>query len=73
MRNMFGELEFELGDYFIPHRTGCTGQYKILKHEPWRVTTAMIVYDGILVEETPNFDSWIQAIRFLKENIEDLL
>lgn len=72
-KDVFGELQFELGNYFVPHRTGCTGQYAILKREPWYVTDAYIVYEGILIERCPRFDSWIQAIRFLKENIEDLL
>ena len=72
-KDVFGELQFELGNYFVPHRTGCTGQYAILKREAWYVTDAYIVYEGILIERCPRFDSWIQAIRFLKENIEDLL
>ena len=72
-RNVFGELEFELGAFFVPHRTGCTGKYVILKHEPWYVTDAYIIIDGVLCEHAPLFDSWIQAVKFLKENYEDLL
>ncbi len=74
-RNVFGDLEYELGDYFVPHRTGGTGKYCILKHEPWRVTDAYIVIDSYnnWWEKTPLFDSWIQAVKFLKENIGDLL
>lgn len=71
--NVFGELEFELGEFFVPHRTGCGGQYAILKHEPWYVTDAYIVIDNTLCEHCQLFDSWIQAIRFLKENYKDLL
>ena len=75
-KNVFGELEFNLGNFFVPHRTGGTGKYVILKHEPWYVTDAMITHDehGAYFWETiPPFDSWIQAIRFLKENYKDLL
>ena len=70
-RNVFGELEFELGDFFVPHRTGCTGKYAILKHEPWYVTDAR--WAELPWDELPRFDSWIQAVNFLKKNIKDLL
>ena len=69
-RNVFGELEFELGAFFVPHRTGCTGQYCILKHEPWYVTDA--VFADNIWERTPLFDSWIQAVRFLKKKLQGL-
>lgn len=70
-KNVFGELEFELGNFFVPHRTGGTGKYAILKHEPWYVTDA--VFADNIWEKVPLFDSWIQAVRFLKENYKDLL
>lgn len=70
-KNVFGELEFELGDYFVPHRTGCTNKYRILKHEPWYVTEAR--WAELPWDSLPTFDSWIQAVRFLKENVEYLL
>lgn len=70
-KNIFGELEFELESFFVPHRTGNTGQYRILKREPWYVTDARFA-DNIWETVQP-FDSWIQAVRFLKENYKDLL
>lgn len=70
-KNVFGELEYKLGDFFVPHRTGCTGQYRILKHMPWYVTDA--VFANNIWDAVPPFDSWIQAVRFLKENYKDLL
>ena len=70
-RNVFGELEYELGDFFVPHRTGNTGQYRILKHEPWYVTDAR--YADAFWDTVPPFDSWIQAVRYLKENVGKLL
>ena len=70
-KNIFGELEYELGKFFVPHRTGCTGQYKILKREPWYVTDA--VFNNDIWDAVPPFDSWIQAVRFLKEHIDELL
>ena len=72
-KNVFGELEFELGNFFVPHRTGGTGKYAILKHEPWYVTDAYIVIADMWYEHCPLFDSWIQVVRFLKENYKDLL
>ena len=72
-KNVFGELEYELGNFFVPHRTGGTGLYCILKHEPWKVVDAIWWPDDIpFGDKTPLFDSWIQAIRFLKENYKDL-
>ena len=72
-RNVFGELEYTLGDFFVLHRTGSTGKYVILKREPWYVTDAWIVYFDIIADKTPEFDSFIQAVRYLKENINDLV
>lgn len=73
-RNVFGELEYELGDFFVPHRTGRTGQYCILKHAPCYVTDAYIILEeGLFCEQVPPFDSFIQAVRFLKENIKNLV
>lgn len=70
-RNVFGELEFEIGDFFVPHRTGSTGKYAILKHMPYYVTDA--VWADLPWDEVPKFDSWIQAVRFLKKNVDWLL
>lgn len=70
-RDVFGNLEYELGDFFVPHRTGNTGQYRILKHEPWYVTDARYNYN--LWDTVPPFDSFIQAVRYLKENIGNLM
>lgn len=70
-KNVFGELEYTLGNFFIPHRTGCTGQYRILKHDPWYVTDAR--YADNIWETVQPFDSWIQAVRYLKEHVEELI
>lgn len=72
-RDAFGELQYELGDFFVPHRKGGTGKYVILKREAWYVTDAWIITEGVLFDKVPVFDSFIQAVRFLKENIKDLV
>ena len=71
-RNVFGDLEFELGAFFVPHRA-VNGKYSILKHEPWYVTNASIIYGEGFWETVQPFDSWIQAVRFLKENYNNLI
>lgn len=70
-RNVFGDLEFELGNFFVPHRA-VNGKYSILKHEPWYVTDARLA-DLPFDNEVPPFDSWIQAVRFLKNNYDLLI
>lgn len=65
------EREYTLGRFFVARRADSTGKYRILKRESYYVTDAYIA--NIWWERTPAFDSWIQAVRFLKENKEDLL
>ena len=51
------------------------GPYEIIKHEPWYRTNASIMIDTQMAfwEDTPKFDSFIKAVQYLKENLEDLL
>ena len=72
-RDVFGELEFSIGEFFVPHRTGGTGKYTILKREPWRVTAPVIMGEHNLWDDVPVFDSFIQAVRFLKEHYTELV
>ncbi len=72
-RNVFGEIEYTLGNFFVPHRVGCDGRYAILKREAWSVTDAYQIFDNIIMEQMMPFDSFIQAVRFLKENVENLI
>lgn len=66
-------LEYELGTFFVPHRKGADGKYHILKHEPWYVTDAYICLGNVWAAQVQGFDGWVQAIRYLKENIGDLI
>lgn len=73
-RNVFGELEYNIDNFFIPHRTTWNNEFRILKREPWYVTDAYMIYDNeIIWEKAPTFDSWIKAVRFLKEHINELI
>ena len=73
-KDAFGQMEYTLGDFFVMHRTGSTGKYSILKREPWKVTDPMWIEDDDLPfwDKPPLFDSFIQAVRWLKEHISEL-
>ena len=73
-RNIFGELEYSVkadnGDTFRVTRVKC-GKYTVTRYNP----AACVVYRAArmpLWDIVPIFDSWIQAVKFLKENINDL-
>ena len=73
-RNVFGDLEYELGDFFVLNRKGGTGKYAVLKRGFWTVTDPMWCPGGVAFgDRPPLFDSFIQAVRWLKENVNDLL
>ena len=49
------------------------GENRIIKHEPYYRTDAMIIYGNTFFWETvPPFESFIQAVKFLKENADKL-
>lgn len=51
------------GKFFVKH-----GQNKILKSYPCMTTDAGIDYGLVLPDPIPPFDSFIHAVRFMKEN-----
>ncbi len=67
-RNIFGQLEYRRGAFFVTKKRDISAQYAVLKWDAWTVTDALI----FPVWDKPVFDSFIQAVRFLKENINDL-
>ena len=71
-KNVFGDIEYRLGEFFVPYRKGGTGKYVILKREPGKVVDPMWIPDGYWYN-VPKFDSFIRAVRWLKENINDLV
>lgn len=68
-RNCLGRLSFRLGKYEIENAGHAP--YRIVEVLPYLRSNA--VFDAPFCEETPEFDSWIQAVRFLKEHVEELL
>lgn len=46
--------------------------YTIYSHQPYYTTDAVYSDPDFLWIDLPKFDSFIQAVRFLKENLEQL-
>ena len=80
-RNVFGDLEYELGDFFVLNRKDGTGKYAVSKRESscigrsfWIVDDPMWCPGGVAFgDRPPRFDSFIQAVSWLKANVNDLL
>ena len=77
-RDVFGDLSYTATNsrksvFSVTKHYG--GPYRIRKHEPYYITDANIFLEKEMAfwEECPVFDSFIQAVRYLKENLEDLL
>lgn len=68
-RDCFGRLTFRLGKYEVEN-AGCA-PYRIVKRYPNYRTNA--VFNNPYWDETPAFDSWIHAVKFLKEHKGELL
>lgn len=68
-KNVFGDWEYELGKFFV-NRHSSTGKWHILKREPWYVTDATVMP---LWDKPPVFDSFVQAVKWLKENVDSLI
>lgn len=74
-RNCFGRLSYTAtnkGKHVFSVTKERHGPYEIIKHEPYYNTTAVIMIDSQMAfwEDTPKFDSFIHAVRYLKENLE---
>ena len=46
--------------------------YTIRSHQPWYTTDAVLSDPVFLWNDLPKFDSFVQAVRYLKENLEQL-
>lgn len=51
------------------------GPYEIIKHEPYYRTNANIFLEKEMAfwEECPKFSSFVKAVKYMKDNLEDLL
>ncbi len=76
-RDTFGKLSYTLTVPVTPwfskvysvHR----GENKIIKHEPYYQTGACLWYGNDFWQEIEPFDSFIQAVSFLKQHSQQLL
>ena len=69
-RNVFGRLEYRVtkdDNMYVTREK--SGPYKIIKEEPWYKTEPM----WGLFFNPPEFDSFIKAAIWLKNNREDLI
>lgn len=70
-RNIFGEIEPRIGEYFI--RKNQSGKYEILKNYPWYVSNAVLADPVLMWNGIEPFDSLVKAYAWLKQNVKNLL
>ena len=72
-RNCFGKLSYTAVNSRKSSFSVTKGDNRIVKHEPWYNTDAVLSDPVFMWNDLPKFESFIQAVRYLKENLEDLL
>lgn len=74
-RNTFGKLSYTAINSKKQVFSVTKGENYIVEHRPYRRDTACIMIDKEMAfwEECPRFDSFIQAVIYLKRNLENLL
>lgn len=62
-RNIFGRLEYKKGAFFVEKKKDINAKYKILRYD----SNAVMVTDAVMMPflDLPEFDSFIQAARYL--------
>lgn len=70
-RDQFGNKTYELGHFFVAKHDN--GKWYILKREGWYVTRAYLFTSPFVFLEPDPFDSYIQAVRWLKRNYDCML
>lgn len=68
-RNIFGNLEYRIGDFFVENHKDRKCPFIIHKEEAWYITDA-IMKDFLGIGQ---FDSFIQAAIWLKNNHAELI
>lgn len=69
-KDAFGRIEYRVGSFFIPYERGDDGNYHILQRRPFMVTDVYIYPFG---DKTPSFESFAQAVNYLKANYKYLM
>lgn len=71
-RDCFGKLSYTATNsdkaVFSVHK----GDNRIIRHMPWYNTDARLSDPVLLWMDLPPFESFVQAVRYLKENLEQL-
>lgn len=68
-RNIFGDLGYKIGKFYVIKKADVNAKYYISKHELYCCTTA-VMYP---FWDVPVFDSFMQAACFLRDNFSDLI
>ena len=70
-RNIFGRLEYKKGAFFVEKKPDVNAKYKILRYD----SNAVMVTDAVMMPlfDVPVFDSFVRAVRFLRDNYADLI
>ena len=77
-RDTFGRLSYTMSIPISPKYSRVfsvtRGDNRIRKHEPYYITDTYLTYDGVEGWwDLSEFDSFIQAVRFLKANADKLI
>lgn len=74
-RDTWGKLSYTAVNKYKGVFSVTKGDNRIIKHEPWYRTDAMWMLDSQMAfwDNPPKFESFIQAVRWLKEHKEELL
>lgn len=71
-RNCFGKLSYTATNSYKYVFSVTKGENKIIRHQPWYRTDAVLSDPVFMWNDLPTFDSFIQAVKYLKENLEQL-
>lgn len=71
-RNCFGKLSYTAVNSDKAVFSVTKGDNRIIRHMPYYRTDAVLSIPVLLWMDLPKFDSFVQAVRYLKENLEQL-
>lgn len=72
-RNTCGKLSYTAVNSDKAVFSVTKGDNRIIRHMPWYNTDARLSVPVLMWNELPKFDSFLQAVKFLKENLEELM
>jgi hypothetical protein len=66
--DIFGRLEYRRGPFYVTKKRDIRAKYTVLKKGAWTTSDAILIPSW----DSPVFDSFIQAARFLAAHEKDL-